>query len=81
MSGLKFSNRGLPDVTRLELNAVIKRLDAARAEAAYLRTLCATVIDAHDRVVMDTEDDRDLHDRAIDEFRNALAVAHLAGTS
>lgn len=35
--------------------------------------LCQTVIDVHAEVVMDTPEDRELHDRAVETFRARLA--------
>jgi hypothetical protein len=50
-----------------------------RIVAEYDRLL-DTVIGVHEQVNMDTDEDRDLHTRAIETFRNAQgALRNLAG--
>ena len=58
----------------------LAEVERLKAEVAYLRALCVTIIETHAEVVMDTKKDRDLHDRAVGIFRDSLSVAHLAGT-
>jgi hypothetical protein len=52
-----------------------ERLMTIAAEVAVLAQLCDTVIKVHEQVVMDTAEDRELHDRACATFRALLATA------
>ena len=47
---------------------------ALEGENAYLRDLCAKIIEVHAAVRMDTPEDIDLHARAVETFRAALTV-------
>lgn len=49
------------------------RLVKAEREVERLRQLCDRVITVHEQVVMDTPEDRALHDEACSVFRLALA--------
>jgi hypothetical protein len=50
-----------------------KALADERVKAARLRALAERILTVHEQVVMDTPEDRDLHDRACATFRAALA--------
>ena len=51
-----------------------READELAERLAAVTRLCHTVIGAHEQVVMDTPEDRDLHDRAIATFRAALTT-------
>ena len=76
-----------------DVPALLDALDAAEAEAGRLRDLTGGVLDQYDRlvevhshVVMDTPEDRELHDRTVATFgrystaaRNRLAALAVDG--
>ena len=54
-------------------DAACDELDAAQSDLRYLIRQYETLVDVHAAVVMDTPEDRELHDRAVAAFREAVA--------
>jgi hypothetical protein len=55
--------------------------DTLTTTIAALTSLCDRIITVHEQVVMDTPADRELHDRACQTFRAALATTEAAVVS
>lgn len=49
-------------------------LDRLERQVQALTLLAESVIEVHEHVVMDTPEDRNLHDRAVAQFRESLAL-------
>lgn len=77
----RLADRGLVTTMHGIVEKTIRASLTAQGEAVALDgkyesplgSLCKKIIDVHDHVEMDTPEDRDLHDRAVSTFREALA--------